>query len=285
MSQKAFKEVAVTNALPGFELSRNDAIKKAIAVRFEEKIRKAILLLKEYEPEEGYVLCFSGGKDSVVIKAIAIAAGVNFKSVYNQTTIDPPELVRFIQKYHADVAWNRPGKNLVFKMLEKTSGPPTRRSRWCCEIYKERNNAGVKIIGVRAAESPKRSALWNTLNLKNAALDVIAPVLYWSDNDVWRFIREQKLPYCRLYDEGFKRLGCVGCPMSGPGQMKKEFVRWPGFERLWQIGFRLFWEKYAGTVNRYGKSRWFNRFKSWQEMWAWWLIENSEPDDCQGRLF
>ena len=35
-------------------------------------------------------------------------AGVRFNAVYNQTTIDPPELVRFIKTHHADVAWDHP---------------------------------------------------------------------------------------------------------------------------------------------------------------------------------
>jgi hypothetical protein len=67
----------------------------------------AIALLREHEPPEGYYGCFSGGKDSVVIKELARIAGVRVDWNYNVTTADPPELTRFIKEHHPDVAWNR----------------------------------------------------------------------------------------------------------------------------------------------------------------------------------
>lgn len=62
-----------------------------------DKVQTAIDRLRAFEPEEGYYLAFSGGKDSVVIKAIADMAGVKYDAHYNATTVDPPELVRFIK--------------------------------------------------------------------------------------------------------------------------------------------------------------------------------------------
>ena len=43
---------------------------------------------------------------------------------------------------------------------------------------------------------------------------VLNPIIDWDDSDVWEFIHEYKVPYCELYDQGYKRLGCIGCPMS-----------------------------------------------------------------------
>lgn len=59
------------------------------------------------------------------------------------------------------------------------------------------------------------------------------PIVDWTDEDVWGFIHERNLPYCSLYDDGFKRLGCIGCPMAGTKQMIKEFERWPQYKRLY----------------------------------------------------
>ena len=67
------------------------------------KVNLSIKRLKEFEPKEGYYLAFSGGKDSIVIKKLAEIAGVRFDSHYNNTTIDPPELIYFIRKFHPDV--------------------------------------------------------------------------------------------------------------------------------------------------------------------------------------
>lgn len=280
-------------ALPGFQLGEKELLKNAMALPIETKISLAIKLLKGHEEiaisanENGYWLAFSGGKDSIVIKELARMAGVKFKPVYNQTTIDPPELVRFIQKEHADVEWNRPEKNLIWKMTDKSNGPPTRLARWCCEIYKEHGGTGwVKIIGVRAAESPRRAAQWRQVQANRNGGAIVCPILYWTDADIWQFIKKQNLKYCSLYDEGFKRLGCVGCPMSGPEGIKRDFARWPGFERLWKIGFQRYWARWKGVPRRDGDDRWIERFQSWEEFYTWWTSREAwaPADGCQMSL-
>ena len=72
-----------------------------------DKVDKAILRLQTYEPKEGYYLCFSGGKDSVVIKALADMAGVKYDAHYSVTSVDPPELVRFIKDKYPEVEFER----------------------------------------------------------------------------------------------------------------------------------------------------------------------------------
>ena len=52
--------------------------------------REAVEFLREHEPPEGYQLCFSGGKDSIVMRNLADIAGVKYKALFNCTTIDPP---------------------------------------------------------------------------------------------------------------------------------------------------------------------------------------------------
>ena len=51
-----------------------------------EKERVAIERLKAFEPEDGYFLAYSGGKDSDCIKILAQLAGVKFEAVHNLTT-------------------------------------------------------------------------------------------------------------------------------------------------------------------------------------------------------
>lgn len=74
----------------------------------EDKVQIAVKRLKAFEPPEGYYLCFSGGKDSNVIKALADMAGVKYDAHYNNTGIDPPEAVRFIKRHHPDVKFETP---------------------------------------------------------------------------------------------------------------------------------------------------------------------------------
>ncbi len=263
-------------------------------------IEASVETLRMYEPKDApYYGCFSGGKDSVVIKEVARLAGVAIDWHYNVTTIDPPELVYFIRDKHPDVTFNRPPGNFFSLILKR--GFPTRRRRWCCETFKEsKSPKGARLVmGIRAAESPRRAANWQTLTpihgtsrSGGSATDgrpkeyAVLPILHWHDDDVWAFIRERELPYCSLYDEGWKRLGCIGCPMSGPKGRARDFARWPRYEMLWRRAFKRLWEKRANTKQRDGRE-WFGsaRFDNWEAMWDWWNGDGPLPaEECQGGL-
>lgn len=72
-----------------------------------DKVETAIMRLQMFEPAEGYYLAFSGGKDSVVIKALADMAKVKYDAHYSVTTVDPPELVTFIRDIYPDVIFEK----------------------------------------------------------------------------------------------------------------------------------------------------------------------------------
>ena len=73
-----------------------------------DKVKLTIDRIKTFAPDEGYFVAFSGGKDSVVIKVLCELAGVPYEAHYSVTTVDPPELVRFIRKAYPDVIFDRP---------------------------------------------------------------------------------------------------------------------------------------------------------------------------------
>ena len=121
-----------------------------------DKVEIAQERLRQFEPEEGYYLAFSGGKDSQVIYEIAKLSGVKFDAHFNFTTVDPPEVLRFIKQYYPDVIWERPEKTM-WQLIEEKHMPPTRIVRYCCMYLKERGGIDRFVItGVRAAESAKR---------------------------------------------------------------------------------------------------------------------------------
>lgn len=251
-----------------------------------EMVDAAVALLREHEPEEGYYGCFSGGKDSVVIKALAARAGIKVSWYYNVTTIDPPDLVRFIRREHPDVRWVRPRHGNFFRRAAEVKGFPTRRNRWCCEEYKEaRSPTGATLIlGIRAEESPRRAARWSEVQTHfRTGAPTVQPILGWASDEVWAFIRGEGLPYCELYDEGFHRLGCIGCPMAGMGR-RQQFARWPKYEEKWRGVFELVWKRRSGTTQRDDRP-WFGDvyFRDWEEMWEWWLCDRPLPahDEAQ----
>lgn len=83
-------------------------------------------------------------------------AGVKFEAHYNATTVDPPELVRFIRSQYPDVIIDKPEIPMV-KLIPMRLMPPTRLVRYCCAYYKEANGEDkVVVTGVRWAESYNR---------------------------------------------------------------------------------------------------------------------------------
>lgn len=62
---------------------------------------------------------------------------------------------------------------------------------------------------------------------------LISPIIDWEEKDVWEFLGLMDVPHCPLYDEGWKRLGCIGCPMSSAKHKARENERWPHVRRNW----------------------------------------------------
>ena len=270
-----------------------------------DKVQIAIDRMRLFEPAEGYYLAFSGGKDSVVLKALADMAGVKYDAHYNATTVDPPELVRFIKFEYPDVTIEKPEIPMI-KLIAKKRMPPTRTLRYCCAHYKENASKGrVTMTGVRWAESNARKKNQGlvTVMSKNSAKaaeetdaryartarggivmnddndetrraveicyrtnkTLVNPIIDWTDEDVWEFIREYNVPYCRLYDEGWRRLGCVGCPMGGSDSMEREFERWPAIKNMYLRAFEDMIEKRKTDGLR------TDYYNTPQEVMEWWL--------------
>lgn len=204
---------------------------------FNNLVNTAIERVRQFEPEDGYYLAFSGGKDSVVLYEIARRAGVKFEAHYSMTTVDPPELIYFIRQHYPSVIFDHPGTSM-WELIAKKGIPPTRQIRYCCDELKEKGGEGrFVLLGVRWAESSRRAKRQMVETCQKKAKRILAPIIDWKDEDVWQFIRTEKLPYCRLYLEGFKRLGCIGCPLAGPEQMMYELERWPKYKENYLRAF------------------------------------------------
>lgn len=120
-------------------------------------LKKAEKLAKIYDPDNGFYLAFSGGKDSQALYHLAVMAGVQFKAHMNLTSVDPPEVIRFVKRQYPDVDLIKP-KDSIFHIAVKKGILPSQKIRWCCKEFKENAGAGkVTLIGIRKAESARRA--------------------------------------------------------------------------------------------------------------------------------
>ena len=290
-----------------------------------DKVQIAIDRLRAFEPPEGYYVAFSGGKDSQCIYHLCEMAGVKFDAHYRITSVDPPELVRFIKRQYPQVAMEIPhdkdGQPItMWNLIPKKMMPPTRLVRYCCEKLKESGGEGrLTVTGVRWAESVKRKAGQAlitipggekgakqaaqengaeyvqtrsggiTLNMDNAASrrtveqcyrtrkTLLNPIIDWEDEDVWEFLNDvAKVPHCELYDRGYTRLGCIGCPMST--HAASELAAYPKYRGHYIRAF----DKMIAERKRKGLPT--PQWKTGEEVMEWRLYGDKKEKPLEGQM-
>lgn len=271
-----------------------------------ELLQKAEKLALAYDKEDGYFLAFSGGKDSQCLYHMAQLAGVKFKAHMKLTSIDPPEVIRFVRKIYQEVNMIKP-KMSIYEMAIKKHILPTRALRWCCAEYKETAGAGkVTLIGIRKSESTRRSMrnevevnnkkfsgtleeldafrekrnkrkLSKAITIVNATGErtlgciqgkeslLISPIIYWTEDDVWEFLNKVvRVPHCELYDKGYKRIGCICCPMSSYKQKIREVQDYPHVKKNW-----------IKTCEKLKQNGFVNHNLTPKQMFDWWISGKS----------
>lgn len=277
----------------------------------KEKERIAMERLKAFEPEDGYFLAYSGGKDSDCIKILAQLAGIKFEAVHNLTTVDAPETVRYVRS-QPDVrisrSYDRDGKPVtMWNLIVRKGTPPLRTSRYCCSELKEPGGTGkIVVTGVRWAESTRRKqsadvvkfigkpkgtqkiaeelgADYRTTRQGGIVLNddndinrrmvehcyrtrktMVNPIVDWTDEDVWAFLSHYGCKSNPLYECGFKRIGCIGCPMASRQLRLEEFRRYSGYQKAYIRAFDKMLEKRAAE----GKStteKWSDRLSGYPD--------------------
>lgn len=190
----------------------------------------------------------------------------------------------------------------MWKLIPQKLMPPTRTVRYCCAVLKETGCANRFIAtGVRWAESAKRKnreeleklgatkatkekftsvMLMNDNDARRRMNEhcmqkkkmVVNPIIDWKDSDVWEYINSENIPTCELYQCGYDRVGCIGCPMAGKKRYK-EFADFPKYKNLYIHAF--------DQMVKERKSRGLPcQWKNGNDAFLWWI----EDENIEGQM-
>lgn len=100
---------------------------------------------------------------------------------------------------------------------------------------------------------------------------MVNPILNWSDDDVWEFLRFYGCESNPLYQCGFKRIGCIGCPLAGKHRYA-EFARYPQYKKMYIRAF----DRMIVAMDKQRLS-----WRTGTDVFKWWMGE----DPAQLSLF
>ena len=234
-------EVHGRDGLKPYPLTKNNQTSRDMRAELQHKIDRAIKLLRSIPLQEGEAVevSYSGGKDSDVILQLTKEAGIKYRAIYKNTTIDPPGTVAHARAMGAEVLMP---KHTFFELAAKNS-LPSRWSRYCCRFLKEYAVLPRSIQGIRRSESTKRSERYKEPEEcrnygKGQKVRVYLPILDWADEDVTEFIADRGVQCHPLYyiDGVFhaeRRLGCMGCPLASKRKRLEQFKEHPNLVKAY----------------------------------------------------
>ena len=269
-----------------------DKIEVKEEVDLQTKIKRAVRLLQAVA--KGYdgdiEIAYSGGKDSDVILRLAQMAGIRYRVIYHNTTIDPPGTIQHALANGAEVI--RPER--TFFQLVEQMGLPNRFQRHCCRYLKEFKTLDKAVMGIRKAESTKRDKSYAEptecryygAKIEQNHVEAIYPILEWTDKDVVDFIEQEHIDIHPLYRfkngkiDPRRRLGCMCCPLAYYKKRLRAFKEHPGMVRAYCRAAEKYRQSHPDveTVGKYADVyQWFFRevFFERQKKWDRWLADNN----------
>ena len=143
--------------------------------------------------------------------------------------------------------------------------------RYCCRELKEKGGEGrFCVTGVRKAESVRRRQF--ELCEKGKGKRFLNPIIDWTDDDVWEYIHTNNLQYCSLYDDGWKRVGCLLCPFASTKKKLSDAEKYPRFKNA----FIKCFDRMIRKREQDGKTK---VWESGAECFEWWIGNNDKKTD------
>lgn len=195
----------------------------------------------------------------------------------------------------------------MWRLIEIKGLPPTRIARYCCAVLKEastpnrmaavgvredesvnrRNRSEFAVRGRRKADGIFKSTAHTYAMFKldkyggedayqceivkacKANKDTLVnPIYHFTNSDIWEYVRRFDVPMNPLYEKGFRRVGCIGCPLGGSKEMREEFALYPKYKENYIKAFDRM------VMTRRAKGQKCDTFTDGKAVMQWWLQEN-----------
>ena len=210
-----------------------------------------------------------------------------------------------------------PVEKTMWELIVEKKIPISRFYRYCCSVLKEASTPNrICAVGVREDESVKRKGReiftkkgggwqgWKlnharevfdeaeeydevydcvmvTLAKKNEDL-ICNPIYKFTEQDIWRYIHDNELEVNPLYRMGYRRVGCIGCPLGGRKQMQKEFSHYPKYKQAYIMAFdRMLKARIASGKSDLDGREGYHRWETGQDVFNWWI--NSAQSEIYGQ--
>lgn len=212
-------------------------------------------------------------------------------------------------------AYIRYSGTTMWKLIEYNMTPPTLHMRYCCVQLKESKTPNRFVaLGVRREESTKRAnrpafetrksktmyisksleeteevyqdaqthdAVWDCkfIELAKQNQDLICnPIYAWTNGDVWSYIRNRGIKYNVLYDRGFTRVGCIGCPLATTRERERQFAIYPKYKENYLKAFDRMLKR------REEKGKKSDKWSTPEDVFDWWMGYDRDPDRLEGQI-
>lgn len=194
-------------------------------------------LVRKIYPEAQAVFCdtglefpeirkfVEGTPNTVFLKPKLTFLQVIDKYGYPVISKENSQKIHEIRTTHSDKLRNKrlfgdeKGNGKLAKKWNFAIEAPFKISHKCCDIMKknpsksfEKKTGLAPITGEMASESRLREGSWLKTGCNQYSGRVKStPLSFWTDADIWEYIKKYRLPYSDIYNMGYKRTGCVYC--------------------------------------------------------------------------
>mgnify|MGYP003291200491 CR=1 FL=1 len=224
----------------------------------DEKLQKSVDVIRDHITDEGFVLSFSGGKDSSVLKHIIRTSfpGVPLRSMYIRSGLEGDFLIDFLSQFHHDTEFIDPEVD-VLEHMRSTGYLPTIKGPYCChKVFavgwsKLHNAARYSIQGVRHDDYwHAEENEWGIINepehsivMQDGYHKILYPIFEWTDADVDEYIARHSIPLPPEYGMGERLYTCPLCCSMKIATKKAAVRMYPKLTAKYKTLCEEFWNK------------------------------------------